>query len=110
MKNYTNLIGLIAVFALWFGLVLGCKNSIKKNHTADTPAKVTSMGLGCGKNNTVVRFTYTVNGESHENWTCYGDSQAKNYGFTVNGQAKACYDPSKPKDSSVIPTSYRCGQ
>lgn len=109
MKNYSNLISLILVFALWLGL-LGCGGQdIKKNHTTETPAIVTSMGMGCGSGNTVVHFTYTVNGESLENWTCYGEKQAKDYGFTVNGTAKACYDPTKPKDSSVIPTGYRCG-
>lgn len=111
MGKYSNTICLILVVAASLLLISACSSkTFKKNHTAETGARITSIGTGCGSSRTVVEFVYTVNGKNLENWTCYHHTSDMRSGFKVNGQATACYDPSDPKDSSVIPKGYRCGQ
>ncbi len=108
MEKYSSTICLILVFAVWLLLILGCQQTWKENHTAETEATITSIGTGCGDTSTVVKFTYTVNNRRLENWTCYSHSRIMNAGFKVNDKAKACYDPSNPEDSSVMSTRYQC--
>ncbi len=113
MRKYSNTICLTLVLAVWLLLIVGCDNqAVKKNQTAETTAKITSTkGTGCGSSGMKVRFEYTVNGKVLENLTCHPSyRQAKEDGLVENAQATACYDPSNPEDSVVIPTGYRCGQ
>ena len=102
----TILGGIALVIVLIF---VSSNNSFKNNHTAETTATITSTGTGCGSGKTVVRFKYTVNDTLLENWTCYDQLQIMKAEFKVNSPATACYDPSNPKDSSVVPIGYRCG-
>ena len=106
-RSFLTILGGIAlVIALIF---VYSSNTFKKNHTAETTAIITSTGTGCGSGKTVVHFKYTVNNTLFENWTCYDQLQIMKADFKINSQATACYDPSNPKDSSVVPIGYRCG-
>lgn len=105
-KDFLLLLGGIALVV---SLILITVNKSNRR-TAQTTAIITSAtGTGCGSGKTVVRFKYTVNGKLLENWTCYDQIQIMKAKFTLNSQATACYNPSDPADSSVIPAQYRCG-
>jgi hypothetical protein len=112
MRKYSKTISVILVIAMQLALITGCeKTFVKKNHTAETTARITSTkGTGCGSSGRKVTFEYTVNGKVLENLTCHSSLQANAEGLVENAQATACYDPSNPEDSVVIPTGYRCGQ
>ena len=108
MRKYSDKTCVVLLVTLCILLINGCVNRIKKSHTSQTEAKVTSVGTGCGSGSTVVKFVYTVNGKSLENWTCFNHSSEMTKNLRTNEQAIACYDPADPEDSSVIPTDYSC--
>lgn len=94
MKNYSNVISLIIVFALWLGLVIGCGRG--KGYTGQAPAVVTQVSkVGRFKSNPVYRtyFSYTVNGKT------YQANSEERYSYPIGTQAKACYMPSDPQQA-----------
>jgi hypothetical protein len=50
MRKYSKTISVILVIAMQLALITGCeKTFVKKNHTAETTARITSTkGTGCG--------------------------------------------------------------
>lgn len=107
MRKYITIIRLILVLAVSLSLI-NCSKTFKETHTSETEAIITSVGTGCGSSHTVVKFKYNVNGAPLESWTCYNSLGFRESGLAVNKKAIACYDPSDPEDSSVIPIGYRC--